>query len=137
MSELPPRIVPVPTPETAEYWAGLRRHELLLQHCTACGAVQHYPRCLCTGCGGDALDWVRASGRGQIASHAVVRHAVSKAYAADLPCVLLLVRLEEGPLLMSTLVDCAIEDAAIGMAVEVVFDDRPEGFTLPRFRPRR
>jgi uncharacterized protein len=136
VSDLPARIAPVPNAETTEYWAGCRRHELLIQRCTGCNALQFYPRCLCTSCGGDGLAWLPACGRGTVETYSVVRHAVSKAYAAELPFLLVLVRLEEGPTMMSTLVDCAIDEASIGMPVEVVFDDRAEGYTLPRFRPR-
>lgn len=131
----PPRIAPVPTAESAEYWAGLARHEFLLQRCEACGAHQFHPRALCTSCSGTQLAWVRASGRGTLASWSLVRRAVSEAYAADLPYALALVRLDEGPTLMSTLVQTDLDAVRIGMPLEVVFDDRPEGYTLPRFRP--
>lgn len=134
-STAPTRIAPVPTPESAEYWAGLRRHELLLQRCAACGMHQFYPRALCASCGDARLSWARASGRATLKSWSVVRRAVSEAYAADVPYALAIVELAEGPTLMSTLVEVALEAVQIGVALEVVYDDRPEGYTLPRFRP--
>lgn len=131
------RIAPVPTPESAEYWAGLRRHELLVQHCAACGRYQFYPRVLCASCGDARLSWARASGCATLKSWSLVRRAVSEAYSADVPYVLALVELEEGPTMMTTLVEVLPDAVQIGMALKVVFDDRPEGYTLPRFRPVR
>lgn len=135
MSETPKRIVPVPTAETAEFWEGCRRHELLLQRCQACGQVQFYPRVLCGSCGGRELAWMRASGRGTVRSFSIVRRPVSPAYGAAGPFALLLVGLEEGPAMMSTLTGCPPEEAFIGMSVTVAFEDWPEGVTMPRFRP--
>lgn len=43
---------------------------------------------------------------------------------------------EEGPRLTSNVVGASYEELAVGMAVEVVFDDVTETITLPRFRPR-
>lgn len=129
------RFVPVPTAETAEFWAACRRHELLLQRCGGCGTVQFYPRVLCGRCGGRDLGWLRASGRGTVKSFSIVRRPVSPAYAGEGPYALLLVALDEGPTMMSTLTGGDPERAFVGMPVEVVFDDWPEGVTMPRFRP--
>jgi uncharacterized OB-fold protein len=135
MDSVPARNLPVPTAETAEYWAGCRRHELLIQRCTDCAAHQFYPRLLCTSCSGRSLEWVPASGRGTITSFTIVRKAVSAAYAAEVPYVVALIRLEEGPTLMSNVVGCGVEEVVMGMPVEVVFDDWPGGVTVPKFRP--
>lgn len=135
MSESPKRILPVPTAETAQFWEACRRRELLLQRCQGCGNVQFYPRVLCGRCGGRELGWVRASGRGNVTSFSIVRRPVSPAYGAEGPFALLLVGLEEGPTMMSTLTGCRPEDAFIGMPVTVVFEDWSEDVTMPRFRP--
>lgn len=135
MDATPAKNLPVSTAETAEYWAGCRRHELLIQCCSDCAAHQFYPRILCTRCSGRSLRWVRASGRGTIRSFTIVRRAVSAAYAAEVPYVVALIRLEEGPTLMSNVVGCDVEAVTMGMPVEVVFDDWPGGVTVPKFRP--
>ncbi len=135
MSTAPTKNLPVATTETAEYWAGCKRHELLIQHCADCAAYQFYPRILCTACSGRSLQWVRASGRGTVRSFTIVRRAVSEAYAAEVPYVVALIRLQEGPTLMSNIVGCAVEAVAMDMPVEVVFDDWPGGVTVPKFQP--
>ena len=120
---------------SAEYWAACRRHELLVQRCRDCGTHQFYPRILCTACPGRLLDWVRASGRGTVRSFTVVHRPLSEAFAADVPYVVALVALAEGPTMMTHVVGCDAEAVRIGLPVEVVFDNRPDGVTLPMFRP--
>jgi uncharacterized OB-fold protein len=49
--------------------------------------------------------------------------------------VLAYVELEEGPRMMTNIVDCDAESVRIGQRVEVVFHDTGQGTALPRFRP--
>lgn len=135
MSEMLTRNVPASTVETAEYWAGCARHELLIQRCVDCGTYQFYPRIMCATCSGKSLQWERASGRGRLKSFTIVRRAVSEAYAAEVPYVVALVELEEGPTMMSNVVGRNVDEIRMGMPVEVVFDDWPEGVTIPKFKP--
>ena len=55
-----------PTPEistlTRPYWDGLAAGKLLLQRCTGCGRIRHYPRPLCDACHSVGHDWVAAQG---------------------------------------------------------------------------
>jgi uncharacterized protein len=45
------------------------------------------------------------------------------------------VELEEGPRMMTNIVDCDVDAINIGDPVEVVFHDTGAGAALPRFRP--
>lgn len=135
MNGAPTKNLPVATAESAEYWAGCRRHELLIQRCSDCGRHQFYPRLMCAACAGRSLEWARASGRGRVKSFTIVRRAVSEAYVADVPYVVALIELEEGPTMMSNVVGCPVEDVRIGLPVEVVFEDWPGEVTVPKFRP--
>jgi uncharacterized protein len=139
VSGSPTKNLPASTAETAEYWAGCRRHELLIQRCASCGEYQFYPRMLCTSCSARSLQWVRASGGGTVKSFTIVRRAVSEAYAADVPYVVALIRLAEGPTMMSNVIGCRAEEVRMGMPVEVVFEDWPGagGVTVPKFQPSR
>ena len=65
----------------------------------------------------------------------MIRHPVSKAYADEVPYVLALIRLEEGPTMMSALTDCDPESVESGMPVEVVFEQWSEDITIAKFRP--
>jgi uncharacterized OB-fold protein len=125
--------LPAATKETEPFWAGCRRHELLLQSCDSCGHKQLYPRMLCTRCKTTALSWTPASGKGVVHSFTVIRRAPSAAFKPDVPYVLALIELEEGVRLMSNIIDCRPEDVRIDLPVHVVFDDVTETATLPKF----
>jgi len=135
MSDLPSKMMPPISPETAEYWAACKRRELVVQRCTSCGAHQFYPRVLCTACSARTVEWVGVTGRGTVRSFTVVRRAVSEAYAPEVPYVVALIALAEGPTMMSNVVGCAPESVRIGMPVQVVFEDWSETVTVPKFAP--
>jgi uncharacterized OB-fold protein len=54
----------------------------------------------------------------------------------ELPYVLAIVELDEGPRIMTNLVECAPDAVQIGMPVEVAFDDVTPEVTLAKFRSR-
>ena len=126
---------PRPTPETQTYWEGCRKHKLLLQRCTQCKEFQFYPRVICSNCMSEDLEWEKASGRGRILTFTIVRRAVAEAYDADVPYVVALIQLDEGPTMMSNVVQCAPETLAIGSPVQVAFEDWSEEVSIPQFRP--
>jgi len=125
---------PNPTPLSRPFWDGTRRRELLVQRCRACGTHVFYPRYLCTACGSDALDWVRASGRGTVFTYTVARRPTHAAFADRVPYVIAVVELEEGPKLTTNIVGVDPEQVAIGMPVRATFEDVGD-VTLVNFQP--
>ena len=125
-----PRIDEVNRP----YWDAAKRHELMLQKCQGCGHYRYPPGETCPRCLSDSLEWVKASGRGIIYTWAVVHQVYNQAFANEVPYTIASVELEEGPRILTNLVDCHIEDITIGMPIEVVFEDVTEEVTLPKFR---
>ena len=89
-----------PAPQQSElarpYWEAAAEGRLLLQCCSTCGKLRHYPRLLCDACYSDAVGWKAASGRGTIHSWTVAHHAFHPAFAAELPYALVTVDLDEG-----------------------------------------
>jgi uncharacterized OB-fold protein len=132
---VPGKPIPVPTAVTAPYWEGCRQGVLRLQRCTACQALQLPPQRHCRRCLGDALEWLPAAGTGRIVSWTVVRHPVSAAFAADVPYVVAIVALDEGPTMMAGIRDCAPDALHVGMRVEVLFEARSDAIAVPYFRP--
>ena len=131
------RPLPVPTAVTIPYWEGCRCGELRLQRCTACQAVQLPPQRHCRSCLGDALEWQLAAGTGRIVSWTVVRHPVSAAFAADVPYVVAIVALDEGPTMMAGIRGCSFDSLRVGLRVQVLFESRSDTIALPYFRPAR
>jgi len=129
------KFMPRPRPETAAWWEGCRGHMLMIQRCAQCGAFQFYPRIVCSSCMSDQVEWVQSSGRGEVSTFTICRLPVAEAYAADVPYVVALIQLEEGPTMMSNVVECDPESVKTGMQVEVVFETWSEEITMPQFRP--
>ncbi len=130
----PDKIQPRPTALSEPYWQGCREGELRMQFCSACHRYQFYPRVMCSACGAPELEWRALSGRGRIASFTVVRRAVSAAYEA--PYIVALIDVEEGPRLMSHVVEVEAEDPRlrVGAPVSVEFRDWSDEVAMPVFR---
>ncbi len=131
----PGKLIPIPTDETAEFWAGCRRRELRLQRCAACKQYQFPPQSFCRHCSGDEVSWVATSGRGKVLSCTIVHWSPNPAYAADAPYSLALIQLDEGPRLLTNIVGCQPGEVRIGTEVAVVFEQCTPEIMLPKFRP--
>lgn len=129
-----PRFAPTPTPETQHFWEGTRNHELLLQRCVDCGTVYFPPRPFCPTNGSRNVEVVKASGRATLASY-MINHRQHPSF--DGHYAIALVRLEEGPMMMSNIVDCeqTPEALKLDMPLEVVFEKVNDVITVPLFRP--
>lgn len=135
MSEKYEKLLPRIDEMSRPYWEGAKRHELLLQKCQECGHYRYPPGETCPSCLSDKLEWVKVSGRGSVYTWTVFHQAYHPAYKDDIPYAVVVVELEEGPRMITNLVNCRIEDIKMGMPVEVVFDDVTEEVSLPKFRP--
>lgn len=131
--------LPVPEPhldpDTARFWTATGRGVLLLQRCTACVEVIWYPRFFCPRCGGTDTSWFEASGHGTVYTFTVVRKSRRDGYATAVPYVVGYVELDEGPRILTNIVDCDPGEVRIGQRVTVTFVPTGEGHALYRFRP--
>jgi len=127
--------IPAPTPSALSqpFWDGCKRGELLYQRCDVCGRATHTPAFICSNCASQSLRWERSSGRGTIYSCTTVWRPQMPAF--EVPYVAIIVDLEEGWQLLSNLIGCTVDDAEVGMPVEVEFHPITGGFVLPYFRP--
>lgn len=129
-------IVPKPTPETKPYWDAAKQHQLTIQHCLDCDRYYFYPRPLCRHCLSRNVEWSQVSGRGKLHTY-VISHRAGRSAPLPAPYVVGIVELDEGPRMMTNIVDVEPTPEAIScdMPVEVVFADVTDEITLPRFRP--
>ena len=118
--------------DNAFFWEGVEAGELRIQRCAGCGALRHPPRPMCGSCQSTDFDFVVSTGRGTIYSYAVHHHPALP--GIELPLVVILVELEEGVRLVSSLDAASPEAVAIGLQVEVVFREVDGDLTLPLFR---
>lgn len=132
-----PKPVPVVQPWSRPFWEAARAGQLVIQRCGSCRHHVFYPRLYCPHCFAEGLEWVQASGRGTIYSFTVVLNNAPSAFAADVPYVVAVIRLEEGVQMLSNVVGCDPGELRCDMPVEVTFERLDEQFTLPKFRPVR
>ena len=130
------RPLPEPVAHTKPYWEACRRHELRIQRCLQCGQLIHYPKVHCPNDGSDRFDWALMSGRGTVYSFIVAQRAFHPWFKKDLPYVVAIIELAEGPKMMSNVVGLDPDAVHVGLPVEVVWDDASEDISLPKFRAR-
>ncbi len=125
----------LPQPEITElnrpYWDGLREGRLRYQQC-ACGNAWLPARRECPACLGEDVHWRDASGRGSVLSWVVYHTAYHPAFEARLPYHVALVELDEGPRLLTRVLD---GDARLAGGLRVALAISHEGgLALPTFR---
>ena len=121
--------------ETRPFWDGLKEHKFLLRHCNACGRDHYYPRPFCPTCWSDDLSWKEASGRGKLYTYSVVHVNDLPPFPERVPYVAAIVELDEGPRMMTNVVDCEFDALEIGMALDAVFHPTSDEWTIVQFRP--
>ena len=122
--------------ESKGFWEACRRHEFALQRCRNCGELRYYPRAVCPECMSGEVEWIVASGRGEVYTFTATHQNQMPGFREDLPYVLAYVKLDEGLLVLTNVVECPVDRVRIGMPVEVVFEDVNDEIAIPRFRPR-
>ncbi|MPZ23884.1 MAG: hypothetical protein GEU28_10120 [Dehalococcoidia bacterium] len=131
------RPIPSPSPEARPFWEGAREHRLALPYCPACAQFFWFPRPFCPRCFSWEVEWRPASGRGRVYSFAIQYRAQMPGFEDELPYLTALVDLDEGPRLMTNLVEVEPDPVSVrcDMPVEVVFADINDEISLPKFRP--
>lgn len=123
--------VPEIHPEHKDYWDAATEGKLLIKQCDSCGEYHYYPRMLCPFCMSDKTIWKEANGTGSIYTYSVMRKGS--------PYAIAFVTLDEGPKMMTNIVDCDLDAVHIGQKVKVVFkqsgnQENPGPF-IPCFSP--
>ncbi len=128
--------IPESSPSLAPFFAAAREGRLVVQRCAGCGALRFPPREVCSGCLAHEATWQPVSGRGEVFSYNVMHQVYHPGFTAEVPYAVVIVKLAEGPKITSNLAGCPVDQIAIGMPVEVVFEQVSSDVTLPKFRRR-
>lgn len=116
------------------FWDNTRAGKLSVQKCDVCGHL-HFPGSpVCPRCLSEVQSWTEVSGRGTLLSWVRFHRAYWDGFRAELPYLVALVGLEEGPMLMTNIVDAPPEGLTIGASVTAVFEQVDDQLTLPKFR---
>jgi uncharacterized OB-fold protein len=131
------KTLPAPAPqinvETRSFWDATKEGKLMLPRCNECNVIIWYPKLFCSACSSFDIGWIEASGKGTIYSFTINRRGQGD--YRDMAYVLAYVELEEGPRMLTNIVDCDPESVSVGQAVQVVFHPTSADASLPRFRP--
>ena len=125
---------PLPRLDTLNkpFWAATREGKFLLQYCEDCGDTRFPPGPVCPKCLSSRQAWKEASGRGTLESWVDMHRAYWDGYKGELPYRVCLVKLEEGPIVVSNLTD-KTDNLRAGQPVKVVYEAVTEDVTLPKF----
>lgn len=124
--------LPQPTQFTKSFWDACQERKLVARACLDCDFLFLPGGPVCPKCWSQKLGVQPLSGAGEVFSFTVYRRTYHPAMPA--PYVVALIALEEGPRLISNIIDCSPEEVRIGMPVQVRFESE-EGILLPRFAP--
>ncbi|MDA0790711.1 MAG: OB-fold domain-containing protein [Proteobacteria bacterium] len=125
---------PTPTPETEHFWQGALKGELRLQRCDECSEVYFPPRPFCPACACRSVTVFAATGKATLLSY-VINHRPHPAF--DGPYSIAVVELEEGPRMMTNIINVeqVPEALPLDMALEVVFEPLSDKISIPYFQP--
>ena len=113
-------------------WRFLKQESrLYLQCCSACGAWRYPPGPVCQECLSPDSEWKPVSGGGELLSWIAFHKQYLPAYPA--PYNVIAVRLDEGPTIISNLIDDPRGDQPVGRRVRLKGVAMDDGVALPRF----
>jgi uncharacterized OB-fold protein len=120
------------TPLSAPYWQALAAGRLTFQRCPHCHYAWLPARQECPACLRDGSVWETACGRGRLISWVVYHIAYHPAFADRLPYNVAIVALDEGPRLITNIVN-----PEAGLAIERPVElsiGQAHGVALAQFR---
>lgn len=113
-------------PETEIFWQAANEERLLLKRCVETGKAFHPPRTFSPFSGLAKTEWIEASGNGTVYSFSVTMRN-------NIPHCIAYIELDEGPIILSILIECDFEQISIGQKVCVAFASCVNGQKVPVF----
>jgi uncharacterized OB-fold protein len=133
MQTAKPKSIPKPGPISRVFWEAAREHRFALQYDAMVQRHQFFPRPLSLF-GNGALEWKTATGLGVLA--AITRcYTPAPGFEAEVPYLLGLVRLDEGPRVFAQIVNAMPEAMRVGQRVRLVWDDTRSDYPVYQFEP--
>jgi uncharacterized OB-fold protein len=78
---------------------------------------------------------MEVSGRGRLHTYTIVYQPANAVFRDDTPYIYAVVQLDEGPRMVSNVVECDLEAVRVDMPLEAIFDDVTPECTLVKFKP--
>ncbi len=87
-----------------EYNESLKKNKLMGLKCKDCGAITVPPKAVCRKCTGNNLEIVQLKGNGKIQTYTTI-FVAAEGRQGEVPYIVTLVELDEGPWIMGNLID--------------------------------
>ncbi len=126
-------ITGIVTADTTFFWESCSNHQLRFQKCDECGYVRWPPSIICPKCHSMKMNYIISKGEGEIYSFVIYNTAFNSDFKNKIPYVVAVVRLEEGPHLLTNIVDCDFAKLRCGRQVQVTWRKIGE-ITAPYFK---
>ncbi|MFX1300619.1 MAG: Zn-ribbon domain-containing OB-fold protein [Promethearchaeota archaeon] len=110
------------------YFALINERKLCAAQCPSCNELILPPRLFCPNCNSKTTNWTELSGEGTLRSFTVI-HIAGTSYADDVPYIVAIVELKEGPSVCARLVGVdplKPEKIHVGDAVKADFEEVPQ-----------
>lgn len=126
--------LPALTEANKLFWRASTEGRLVLPHCRRCGQMWFPFSPRCPGClSAEHIDVCEASGRARLWSWIVMRRRYLPEFSP--PYVVAFVELEEGPMLMSTVVEAPPEALRCDLPLVALFEPATAEMSVLQFRP--
>jgi uncharacterized OB-fold protein len=118
-----------------EFWDATKRHELVVQACKSCGALQWGPEWICHKCHSADMGWRKVGGKGRIQSWTRCWNPVHPALREACPYIVVVVQLAgvDNVRMVGNLLGDAKADPRFDAEVDAVFEDHADA-TLVQWR---
>lgn len=137
MAEEYDRPLPFPTADTQPFWDSVKQHSMQLPFCKSCNEFFYYPRAFCPKDFNWDIEYRPVSGKGTVYAFSICYRGQAEGWWDKAPYTVVTVQLDEGPRMISNLVNVEHDPANIkvGMPVKVTYSDVTAEMTLPHFEP--
>jgi uncharacterized OB-fold protein len=104
------------------FWRNTKsRYNLYGVRCGTCEESYFPPRKICPSCRrASKLKGVKLDATGEIVTYTII-HSAPEGFEKQTPYIMAIVKLSEGPMLTTQIVDCENDEVEIGMSVKGVF----------------
>lgn len=120
---------------SAGFFDGTAQGKLMLQYCKNCRKYSFIDGKYCQHCQAEVV-WKEVSGNGTVHSWSVNHQILHPSFTDDVPYIIGLVKLAEGPIIRTRLVDLKSEELHLDLPVHVRFEkNTSSGEMIPVFGP--
>jgi len=116
------------------FWDATKNKKLVFQKCKKCGHVIWPPSNICPICYSTDITTITSKGKGKVYSFGVFRVPFHESVKENIPYILAVVELEEGPMVVSNIANYSAENLKCGCEVKLIWETK-EDFSIFKFEP--